>query len=322
MSQYMEMAGGVVLSGIAWVLWRRGTAYRRKLWGRQQYGLQLDQELKLLLHALQQHRGFAALHLSGGRPQHALLEERAHRIDERIGAITLQLKMVPDQRVQAYWQDIVAAWQCLREDVLRLRVDESFQRHTHLVYRVLDLLLEVGDASALRDNLGQRQRELADVLVSHLPFMTELLGQMRALGVAAISRRQIDRATLLRLRHLADRVRRSARLVNLALLNAHVEPVVRQQHEQAQAEMDRFFALVEQEFHEGAAVLLSAESYFSQATSAIDALFALSGRLSPLLEAGYQNRMARLQRLGGRLVAVLGVIMLSMLGYLLYLVQT
>lgn len=321
MDRYIQLLGGLALGAASWVWWRRGLLRRRTRRQQQQTGLRLNGELKLLLQALQQHRGFAALHLSGGRPQQNLLEARAHLIAVCMMRIETGLEGLPNQALRGHWQDIASRWQQLHQDVLQLSVDESFLAHTYLIHRVLDLLLEVEDVSVMRASLDNRQLELADVLVSHLPFMTELLGQMRALGVAAITRQQVERATLLRLRHLAERVRRSSRLINQALLRLDPDLPVQQLHEQTLAEMDRFFGLVEQEFGDGGGPLLSAESYFSQATRAIDALFMLSRRLSPLLESGYLGRIQRLQRAGGRMLMLLGLVALGMLGYLVYLLH-
>jgi methyl-accepting chemotaxis protein len=106
-----------------------------------------DQELKgneclkpllPLIQHLQQHRGASSGYLSGDRSFKGTMEQKQAEIAEDIKAIDAVMERYGDEfKVKGTWEEIKREWQNLQSQVERFSPDESFQRHSDLIAKIM-----------------------------------------------------------------------------------------------------------------------------------------------------------------------------------------
>lgn len=301
-------------------LFRNCIGQRRRYVRMQQAGLEINSHLKSLVQTLQQHRGLCAVYLSGRTDNADQISVRAQTIEERIEHLDHLMASLDRPQLLARWQAIATQWKALHHKVRGMEPGASFRTHTGLIQHNLELLREVGEETRLHSDLGQDHQAMAEILVHHLPSLTELLGQLRALGAGAASRGRLSTVTAMRLRFLKERAQSAITAIDDGMETSGIcPPAARAQHMAASAAAGGFLSTVDQLLAlQETPNSLSPEDYFARGTRAIDGYFALADELSPVLATGYSTRLGRLRRYGLRVTTLVGAALAGTAGYALY----
>jgi len=260
--------------------------------------------LEALSHVFQrvaEHRGLAAQLLSGAdvRSQVAQKQQEVRaaldalaEVDRRSGkALNTTASL---ERVRSSWDRIAAS-------VESLKPQESFRQHTALISEILDLVWHVGVTAGITLDPDADGLYLGNAVIGALPRAIEAMGQLRALGSGALTRRA---ATVSERAAVQERVG-AARLlqeeVGRQLTQAFdADPAVRQALESKLREGDRlveeYLRAAEDRVVRAQQLVSSPQEYFALATRAIDARFDLYREATRTLRQVLARRVAAARR--------------------------
>jgi methyl-accepting chemotaxis protein len=148
-------------------------------------GIDPARDVLSLVQLTQQHRGQSAAVLGGDASVAAARQEKQALVERVLGQAKASVAALGDARLAGTVGEIERDWQALAADVGGQRVDgpQSFARHTALVGRELALLEDVANASGVVLHPDAPGYFLQLGVLTHLPRLTEALGQARAQGV-------------------------------------------------------------------------------------------------------------------------------------------
>lgn len=280
----------------------------------EQAGLVPASDVLALVQAAQKHRGLSNAVLGGNQSMAAdrrAAQAQVQQALDRALASSAPYRDQPDmrQRTDHLGQD----WSAIAEAVAagRWTSAESFAHHTALVERGLDWMNEVVDASTMALDPEAAGYYLVITGFTHLPALAEQLGQTRARGALALTRKTLapeDRAALALAaqqagRHLASVQHMLGKAGQADPSSADaLQPLV----DRAQAAQAHMMALLDQEILSAPALAYPPAEWFAAATAAIDAHYALTGAAVRQLSARLDQRVADHRReLGLTLAMVL-----------------
>ena len=235
-----------------------------------------------LVRLTQQHRGLSANLLAGQAAAGPLREAKQAEVEQALAAARAALGSLesakPAQRLQATERD----WIALRDGVARasLAAPESFAGHTRLIAQMLEALEEIQADSGMALDPEPGSYHLIQAVLSHLPRLTEALGQVRGQGAAALQRGTLAPEDRARFTATVDAARLHARLAQDELGRAlaadpRLEPMVGRQAADARQAAQALFERIERELIQAERPTLAASDFFKAATADIDAQFRL-----------------------------------------------
>ncbi|MFA0740670.1 MAG: hypothetical protein DFNUSKGM_000777 [Candidatus Fervidibacter sacchari] len=273
-----------------------------------------------LIQHLQQHRGAASGYLSGDRSFKETMAQKQAEIAEDIKAVDAVMERYGDElKVKGTWEEIKREWQNLQSQVERFSPDESFQRHSDLIAKVLSLRQDIGEASNLILDPALDSYYLMSAVLLHYLEAAEHLGQLRAQGTVAIVERKINETELMKLLHhydmASDRLQQVQKELERAMkynpaLRNRIEQTVRSAHEKTQS----FLTMLDERLLRSQQIALTSQEYFAAATAAIDSLFDLTKTLSGELDNLLNARIQKLQRQRAVMVGVIVAMLALALG--------
>ena len=269
--------------------------------------------LQKVIQLSQVHRGMSASMLSGN----AALEARRPALRDKLNAAVAEVDgkfaaaQVPSALV-ARWGDLKKRWLEIEQGVASksLQVAQSTQQHTQLITQQLQLSEDLLDDFSLSQDAGDDTFALIRATLFDLPWLTENMGIMRAMGSGFLTRAEAPpagRATLTALRKRAIELEVStARQLQRALafnpeLKTALEATFKARFELA----DQALALAEKEVIQAETLTFVAVDYFDTYTRAIDGLFEFNGLAMQKLVATLQARVASEQRMAFTVGALL-----------------
>ncbi len=248
-----------------------------------------------------EHRGLAAQLLSGAdvRSQVAQKQQEVRAALEAAAQVDRQYGKYLDTTTA--WGRLQSAWDRIASSLESLKPQESFQQHTQLISEVLDLIWQVGVASGITLDPYADGLYLGNAVIGALPQAIEQMGQLRALGVGALTRRSAS---------LADRSAAQERVGSVRLLQREVirqleeafraNPAARAALEPKLKEGDRlveeYLRAAEEQVVRAERLTAPPQAYFALATRAIDSRFDLYREATRSLREVLQARVARTQR--------------------------
>ncbi|MEY2653371.1 MAG: hypothetical protein RLZZ524_398 [Pseudomonadota bacterium] len=262
-------------------------------------GLPPSESILRLMRLTQQHRGSSAGALAGNEAMKAKRGELSPQVDQALAEVRAAVSIYDDKPTRELLAKVEQAWRALPDAVAQQRIDgpTSFRQHTALIAEQIDLLGMVLDDSGLSLDPNADSYHVLIAMLNDMPPVTEVLGQLRARGTAALTKRTMDaglRAEMLGAIALANSHSRAAgRHLNAA---AAANPALvqklqagRDQSVTQLAEVARQVAAMTSEFE---SYTLSPEAYFKLTTQAIDAQFGLIDAATPLLRELLAQRVA------------------------------
>jgi hemerythrin-like metal-binding protein len=155
--------------------------------------IELMRPLHVLVQLTQQHRGISSALLSGDTSLRSKLESRQTEIAAAISAVDIVEQKYADLlKAHSEWQTIKIAWTRLQHDVLRLRPEETLQRHGVLIEHILRFQVTLADTGGLTLDNEMHTFYLASIMSGSLPELLERLGKMRAKGTGILVRKKIS----------------------------------------------------------------------------------------------------------------------------------
>ena len=239
-------------------------------------------QLLKLVQLTQQHRGLSANVLGGNQGLKADREARQAAVDELLPQVRESLLPLASPVLVEQWQALASQWAELSRAVGNGGVNgpQSFARHTALIELQLNLLADVADASGMSLDPHAHSYFLIQAVLTHLPRLTETLGQTRAQGSLTLARGEAGSAQRAQLAALTDLSRMHLRQARRSLEKATAaEPAYaerlgapgRQAWEQAEAAL----TLTDQAIIQAETLSMAPTEFFAATTRQIDAQFAL-----------------------------------------------
>ncbi|MEC5387800.1 nitrate- and nitrite sensing domain-containing protein [Uliginosibacterium sp. H3] len=228
------------------------------------------ENLLKLIKLIQQHRGASAAFLSGDASfrlkmdaLQAAVQSLTPKLQELARAESTFLRPVFSVHDMGV---LLHRWKELLERLDSSSVDQSITAHSQLISKVLEWLAGLGEAR-VEIPMGERLPvDLARNFAHRLPALAECLGQSRALGSAVTARGECNSVSRVRLMFLVARAK--------TLLDQAASQSKDPSAAVTVMAVEQFLATIRTGILEKNTVGMDAGSYFAQATSAIDAVFA------------------------------------------------
>ena len=276
-------------------------------------GAALVQAIGHTVRDVQQHRGQTNLLLSGDAAAPQALEQIRQRLAARVTALDSALAAEPGFGLQAEWERLKTQIQALTQSDER-DAAKAFASHSEAIQALSQFTYSAAASSALLFDPVPGSYFLMNLVVSHTPAWSELLGQIRGLGAGQLARPEPSVAGLLPVKALVGVARERT-------LAVEAQQRLLVPHGLGDLAQDPAMSQVRQ-YLEGAQSALSnpgsvgASAFFASGTQAIDAVAAYERRLHEALTTVLNDRLSAAiwQRNSTLASAVLG---LSLVGYLM-----
>jgi methyl-accepting chemotaxis protein len=270
----------------------------------------------------QQHRGLSGAYLGGDETLAARRAAKQVETDRAVEQAAAALAHdVRDPKILADWKQALQTWQSIAADVAQksLSADQSLARHTALIAAYLALLDRTADYFGLSLDPAADSHQLTMAALSHLPALTESLGQMRARGTLLLAQKSVrpeDRAALSALLGLSRAHYRDMRraLDKAGALNPALQQQMDAALKESAATTGQALRLIDAQVIGAAQPDFDAAEFFRICTVAIDAQFALNARAMQALSALLQAHRAELQNTQYALLGLIACIVLASLG--------
>jgi signal transduction histidine kinase/DNA-binding response OmpR family regulator len=263
-------------------------------------GIDYLTQIRDLMEVLPERRGLVEIYLRGDQTVASQIAEADARIDHRLAVLIEDYSELTETfDVHERWNGILGQWQALRSGWRGRGAEDMFAAHTALVTDILQFMVDVGETSNLVIDPSIDTYYLTQLIVKHLPQMTEAIGQLRgeSAGIATRDPR-LDRVTRDRLIALEWRLRQQYVELQYGLRTASfAEPEVSASLDDIQRRFSReylsFVSLVVT-WRDGVGnATIGSEALFSAGTRAIDVVFAMYDSVAPELTRLLEARMER-----------------------------
>ena len=267
---------------------------------RQLQGTHLATPLRSLMRGVQMHRGSTYAIKLGDPSQKQALENAKGFLNESLGQIDATISGMadpfPSTKTWAQLKSDVALLSASRED---LPVEESYALHTALINRVILLIDGVADDSSLILESDLVSYNLMYVMMFKGLNVTELMGNARYAGTYLIARKDTALESRKELLRLHGRIEfEMARLSSSLKKAMALDPMLRPQLEESIAIADAnvqkaMTAIADLESTQTSES--SSEFYYTALTAALDSVYQLQDKVSPVLDGVLETRIAKLQ---------------------------
>ncbi|MDR7562464.1 MAG: methyl-accepting chemotaxis protein [Armatimonadota bacterium] len=290
---------------------------------REAAGAEVVEALSFLFQQVALHRGLSVQQLSGRDVAHKLAQARegVERTLEALAALDRryggQLRTTEALgRIREEWNRIVS-------DLPRLGADESFERHSALVRRILDLIYHVGATSGITLDPHADGLYLGNAVLEPLPEAIEAMGKLRARGAGILARGQASPEERAELQGWVEAVQTNQahfeRQLGLAQqASARIRSALEPKLGPAREQLEGYLRAAEDRIARANAFTLTPDEYFAQATQAMDAQFELLREATRVLREVLQARAAQARV---RMLGMSGFLTLLLLGTALLAVR-
>jgi methyl-accepting chemotaxis protein len=150
-------------------------------------GLEFNRSVAGFLRNLQQHRGMASAYLHGDASFRERLMAKRSEVDESAKAVSaLDGELGEKLGTGRLWRDVQEGWLVLKASFSGMTAGESFEAHTELAARTLEMMRHVADLTRPSLRTGLDAYHLTDALVLDIPLASEYQGRIRGIGAGAI----------------------------------------------------------------------------------------------------------------------------------------
>ena len=240
-----------------------------------------DDTLKLI-QLTQQHRGQSAMFLGGNESLAGPRQSKQAEVERALAKAQASAATLGDQKLVALVGSIATEWQSLAAGVgnKSLAGPQSFTRHTALIAEQLSMLEDIANVSGIVLHPEASLYFLQNGVLTHLPRLTEALGQLRASGALLLAKGEATPQDKTRLGALVSQARTNYRDANKALeLSIQSDPAIRvaiaAPLAAAQAAVEQGLTLVDEKIVRADKLSFPSAEYFTVTTRIIDAQFAL-----------------------------------------------
>ena len=273
---------------------------------REKYGTEYLRSLRELLEDVQQHRNITYKYISRGdtAPNNELLTLQS-QIDRNFEALELvdQQYGVPletTEQVKGLKED----WQKLKTEALKLKTEESYNRHTQFITSIRNLMTRVGDTSYLILDPELDSYYMMDTVLLKLPEAQELLAQTLIVGEGVVTRKALTADERVQLIVLTGLIKSNLEEMNAnvhsALINnpaQNLKPLLGVPLQEDISAMGQFLKLVDTKIINAPTINIDSSEFVASGSKALRASFNFYDSASLALENLIQ---ARIDTLSGR----------------------
>ncbi|HEY0885817.1 MAG TPA: nitrate- and nitrite sensing domain-containing protein, partial [Ramlibacter sp.] len=285
---------------------------------REAAGLEPAQALLQVIRLLQQHRGLSAGVLGGNADMASRREQVQGEVDQAMSQATAVFgRRIGDRATGERWKQAVEEWRSLSRDVSQKSISgsKSFAAHTALVATCLTLVDRIADEFGLSRDPSADTSVLIDAVFTHLPNLTESLGQARAVGTRLLAQGEVspeERAAVATLGgvsrlHLSNL---SQALNEAGELNPRLRTALAAPLKQGAEAVENALRVADDEVIRAERLSFQGTEYFRVATVAIDAMFALNSMAATELTGIMLAREAAVRNFQALMFGLIGVIAL------------
>ncbi len=286
------------------------------------YGTEYLVPLKSLGKNLTRHRDLANTFLSGATAMRSQMIDTERAVDQdfaaveefdqkEIGALNKSYGILFQTTNQL--RAAKRMWGVLKGKTANVQPEESFNEHTQLIDKTIDLIKQVADLSNLILDPDLDTYYLKDSTITQIPEAVEILSRLRGLGAGIATARKIGQGEQAQLVILLGQARRSMKTFERNLstayrFNLNLKEKQGDLAEIAVRESAVFTNLAEQKLARANTIEIVPTEYFAAGTQTIERMLRVDEQVLINLEALLQ---ARIDGVAGERNAVLGLILLG-----------
>ncbi len=277
-------------------------------------GLAPAAEMLSLQQQMQMHRAMAAAAASGIASVESDRQARRKEVEATIAQVRAALPALGDKTLSANFDALAADFSELANTVAgkAITAQQSNERHTALVRRLISLIGDVANTSGLAIDPETYTYFLQSASLAHLPHLVESLGLMRAQGSLALGQGRVAPEDRVRMEALNDRARQyyadAHKALELAASSQALPPAVESIRVAAMSAAQEAVKLAEEAIVRADAPLLDPSVWMSRMTGYVDAQFALVNASFDLMRVSLDEQIKRQRMLLLSLVATLAVL--------------
>ena len=277
-------------------------------------GLAPAAEMLSLQQQMQMHRAMAAAAASGITVADSDREARRKEVEATIAQVRAALPALGDKTLSANFDALAADFSELANSVAgkAITVQQSNERHTALVRRLISLIGDVANTSGLAIDPETYTYFLQSASLAHLPHLVESLGLMRAQGSVALGLGRVAPEDRVRMEALNDRARQyyadAHKALELAARAQALPSAVESIRVAAMSSAQDAVKLAEEAIVRADVPLLAPSVWMSRMTGYVDAQFALVNASFDLMRVSLDEQIKRQRMLLLSLVATLAVL--------------
>lgn len=295
---------------------------------REKIGAAIIPQLQQVNILLAQHRGTANRFLNGNQQVLPKLKELENQIDSVLTKAVSQCEKQRDNLTIPYQklQLIQSGWQTLKQSYLELPAKDSFKKHKDLIANMIGFQTDIADGSNLSLDNQLSTYYLMNNMVKTMPHLMEHLGQVRGFGSGLATRHYANENEKIELTKLSHGVRLAMQSVSFELNRVFIGlPLFRQEINHnlitSQQKVEAILAIAEQEIINKKAISVLDETFYSQASDAINNTMQLYIAVEKKLNSELDRRLNEL--LIERYIIVIGVFILfaTLLGFIFQIIN-
>ncbi|WP_037287537.1 methyl-accepting chemotaxis protein [Saccharibacillus sacchari] len=306
-------------------LWITGTQEKIATTREEKVGLvQIEASMPFIL-SLQQHRGQANAYLNGGgTDSESKLVEATSQANENAAAIDLAVQQSGLVGSADAWQALAGEWKTLEQETTSLSAEESFARHSDLIARVLDFVVESADESGLSLDTEIDSFYLMDMVVKRIPALIEETAEIRGTGNGMLTRRQAEAQTLTQVAVKKTQAENELKELNKALqriteLNPEAASRMSASGQETSTSIEQFLSTAQQQLFDDKNLTSDPAAFFSAGTATIDVSNTFFKQASETLMLLFDQRIDRLEAQRNLVVAVIiAALLLVLLFYMAF----
>ncbi|HEU0282235.1 MAG TPA: nitrate- and nitrite sensing domain-containing protein, partial [Gallionella sp.] len=173
-------------------------------------GLEYSHQIARTIEHLQLHRGLTAGYLSGNLFLKETIVAEETQIEAQIktvDALSAKAGFMLNSTDKGNWTLIKTGWQALQGRSASLSVKESFDLHSGLIRKTINLLGDVSDHSGLTTDQNISVNHLGNLTTFAIPNLIEHLGQLRAGVMTVMSQKRIANEDKVNLNNLKAHIK-------------------------------------------------------------------------------------------------------------------
>ncbi|GGF92711.1 methyl-accepting chemotaxis protein [Paenibacillus albidus] len=202
-------------------IWLRNLGEEIRFAQKETEGVKYIEALMPYMLQLQQHRGLANSILNGETASEARLKTVKQELAGSIAMIDkIQIEHGDVVSANETWEELKKDWSVLEKETLTLTPTDSFERHTALIEKMLELLTLAADNSGLTLDPQIDTFYLNEVMSKQLPGIMEYTARSRGQGNGILARKQLTRDEQVNLMLYKDKIENNILNLEKALSKA------------------------------------------------------------------------------------------------------
>jgi methyl-accepting chemotaxis protein len=290
--QKFAILGGIaiILVAIPFYLFFSDQQVRINSLKQEQRALQPAADVLKVLQEMQKHRGLSSNVLAGVAAVEGKRKEQKDTVNQAVTRFDTSIKAIDYPGLAEAWSQIKAGWTPLASqvDAHALTPKQSFDEHTQLIARIVDMLDNIVDSSGMALDTKATSFYLIQSTLLQSPALTEQLGQTRALSTTMLAQAELAKGQSVTTQE--ERFRVSERIVRArdffkntlssinksVQTNAALKERLQAKINQAAKLTDDIIKLTQAEVIDAKTLTYPSTTYREKITAAIDATFTLN----------------------------------------------